>query len=308
MDHLQGAWSELQASAAHTLFQSFAWNRLAASVFAACEQPYAVYVESDSGAAIIPAAIADHGITLLGEALFDYRNVLHTGDLAILKRAWQEIAALRRPLFFTALREEQASRCWREFHPQSFVSAPCVRLDDTDAEQFASRHRRLGSRLRRLLRNGIEFRKQSSPPAELIRHIYELKAAQMPGSLFGDPARVNFMTAACACTGCDLYTLIRDGELIAALVTFRDGHTRRFYTSYYSHQWAHFSPGIVLLYEATRCSLAEGLNCDYMTGEQSHKMRLATGKVPLFRVETSWDKIASISGFEEQEVVSELAA
>jgi CelD/BcsL family acetyltransferase involved in cellulose biosynthesis len=70
---------------------------------------------------------------------------------------------------------------------------------------------------------------------------------------------------------------------VAALVTFQDGKVRRFYTTWFDPQWSRHSPGVALLFEATRLSLAEGLTCDYMTGEQDYKLRLATGAVPLYR-------------------------
>jgi CelD/BcsL family acetyltransferase involved in cellulose biosynthesis len=104
-----------------------------------------------------------------------------------------------------------------------------------------------------------------------------------------------------------VYTLTQRATLVAALVTFRDGNTRRFYTTYYDHAWAHFSPGMVLLFEITRQSLEEGLNCDYMTGEQPHKTRLATGGVPLFRVECPREVLGRVVSQEEQPV-PELAA
>ncbi len=310
MDSFRPLWERLEKSNSCTLFQSFAWNRLVASRFPAREDPYVVCAESDSGAAIIPAAIADYGLTLLGEALFDYRDVLHLGDPEVLRRAWQELARLRLPLFFTALRGAARRSAWDDLRPQPFVNAPCVLLSDVEnAEQFAANHNRLGRCRRRLERQGVHFSRQNAPSPESLRHVYQLKADQLPGSLFRDPARLSFITAAANLdpTSCDLYTLRRDDCLVAALVTFRDGPTRRFYTIYYDHQWAHFSPGVVLLFEATRQSLAEGLDCDYMTGEQPHKARLATSSVPLFRVEATCESLAMFSGLEEQPV-PELAA
>jgi hypothetical protein len=40
----------------------------------------------------------------------------------------------------------------------------------------------------------------------------------------------------------------------------------------------------VLVFAITQRSLAEGLDCDYMTGEQPHKLRLATSMTRLFKV------------------------
>jgi CelD/BcsL family acetyltransferase involved in cellulose biosynthesis len=309
MDRLRALWDRLYHACPATLFQSFAWNRLAAALFAAREEPYVVAVESDAGMALIPGAITDHGFTLLGEALFDYRDLLALGDPALVRQAWQEVAALKLPIFFAALRGEGRRRAWQEFSPQPFVSAPCVLASQTSAEQLASAHTRIGSRWRKILRQGVEFHAQEIPQAELLQRFYRLKAAQVPANLFRDPARINFLIAAAKLgpAACEVYTLAQGATLVAALVTLRDGDTRRFYTTYYDHAWAHFSPGMVLLFEITRQSLEQGLNCDYMTGEQPHKTRLATGRVPLFRVECSREVLVRASGYEEQEV-PELAA
>ncbi|HEV2116372.1 MAG TPA: GNAT family N-acetyltransferase [Terriglobales bacterium] len=308
MDCLRPVWDHLYHLGTPTLFQSFAWNRLSAAWFAGREEPYIVLVESDAGTALIPGAIADHGFTLLGEALFDYRDVLGQGDSSVLRQAWQEVAALKLPIFFAALRGEERRRAWEDFLPYPFVGAPCARTSDTSAQQLAAAHARIASRWRKLLRQGVEFRHEPRPAADLLRQIYRLKAAQAQANLFRDSARINFLVAAAQSepASCDVYTLTQGATLVAALVTFRDGDTRRFYTIYYDHSWAHFSPGMVLLFEVTRLSLEEGLNCDYMTGEQPHKTRLATAHVPLFRVECSrqvWARVASL----EEQPVPELA-
>ncbi len=309
LDLLRPAWESLYRTGTKTLFQCFSWNRLAAFLFAAREEPYVVLLESDAGAALIPGAIADHGFTLLGEALFDYRDVLAAGDPSLLRQAWQEVAALKLPIFFAALRGEERRRAWKGFSPHPFVSAPGVLTRDISAEQLVADHARIGSRWRKILRQGVEFRQEPNPSTELLQRIYQLKAAQLPANLFRDASRIDFLAAAGRLAGipCDVYTLTQGSTLVAALVTFRDGNTRRYYTTYYDHAWAHFSPGIVLLFEVTRLSLEEGLNCDYMTGEQPHKVRLATARVPLFRVECSREVWGRVAGHEEQPV-PELAA
>ena len=306
IDRLRPVWENLYRACPSTLFQSFSWNRLAAEMFACREEPYVVVVESDGGAALIPGAIADHGFTLLGEALFDYRDVLSQGDPAVLRQAWQEVASLKLPMFFAALRGEERRLAWEDFSPLPFVNAPCVLTRDTSAEQLATTHTRIGSRWRKILRHGVEFRHEPRPSAELLRLIYQLKASQVPANLFRDPARSHFLVTAAESgpAPCDVYTLSQGASLVSALVTFRDGNTRRFYTTYYDHAWAHFSPGMVLLFEVTRQSLEEGMNCDYMTGEQPHKTRLATSHVPLFRVECSREVLGRVGGFEEQEMLA----
>src|SRR4051812_11726637 len=91
-----------------TMFQQFHWNCYAARVFAEGEAPYVVFAEDDNGAAIVPACLdrRKQQVRLLGETLFDYRDVLSSGDTSALAAAlgkvaeldWQmEIVAVRRP-------------------------------------------------------------------------------------------------------------------------------------------------------------------------------------------------------------------
>ena len=291
MDRLRPAWQDLYSSRPYSRFQSFSWNQLAAHAFRDREWPNVVYVENDHGAAIIPAVVTDNGthIGFLGDALFDYRDVLFSGDAQVLECAWQEIAGLRLPFSVHALRGETHWPLWRDFCPQPFCNAPGVRLEDCSAGQFAAFHPRLGRQMRRLNRQGCRLERYSGNASDLLTWIYRSKAEQMagdPNNLFADQARIRFIVTVAALEPdlWDIFALQQGNQLVAALVTFLDGDTRRFYTTYYDHMWAHFSPGTALLYEVTRISLAAGFHCDYMTGEQPHKMRLATSHVPLYQV------------------------
>ena len=46
--------------------------------------------------------------------------------------------------------------------------------------------------------------------------------------------------------------------------------------------------------EVTCQSLAAGLDCDYMTGEQPYKMRLATASAPLYRLQATPQQLAAL--------------
>lgn len=298
MERLRPAWERLYASGHYTRFQSFSWNHLAARVFAHREWPNIVFGENDAGAAIIPAVLTENGRRLgfLGEALFDYRDVLFEGDAHVLECAWEELAALRLPFSLVALRGKKTWPLWRDFEPQLLCDAPGVRLDDCNAEQFAAAHCRLGRQIRRLQRQGCRLEHRSGSASELLAWIYRQKAAQVPANstnLFADQLRIHFVMSAASLDpdSWEIHSLERDAQVVAALVTFLDGDTRRFYTVYYDHRWGKYSPGTALLYEVTRLSLASRLNCDYMTGEQPHKTRLATSRVPLYRVDLSSDQL-----------------
>ncbi|HYH00823.1 MAG TPA: GNAT family N-acetyltransferase [Terriglobales bacterium] len=295
------------------MFQSYEWNRLAAQYFAGREQPFVVFCEDDNGFALVPAAIADGGgrIVLLGESLFDYRDVLAEGDPDTLTRAWQKLAELCLPLSVLNLRGVETSRRWANFSPIDFCHAPGILRRDTSSEVIERGHRRLGRFSRRLERAGACFRRYDGSASTLVREIYRKKSQQFHGAgnnVFADERRIDFMISAAAQdpNACEIFTHETETCLVAALVTFRDRGVRRFYTVYHDPAWAKASPGQVLIYEVTRNSLDEGLDCDYMTGEQSHKMRLATLLVPLYRVDLSAEQLRT--AVFEQVTVSQIAA
>ncbi len=80
LDRLKSRWKWLEGQCDCTLFQSYELNRLAAEWFAARESPNVVVAESDAGIAIIPAVRRERELGLIGETLFDYRDVLSAGD------------------------------------------------------------------------------------------------------------------------------------------------------------------------------------------------------------------------------------
>jgi hypothetical protein len=247
----------------------------------------------------------------MGEKLFDYRDVLHAGDEAVLSQAWWRLCDLNRPFQVTALRGEQSHRLWQGAQPQPFAHAPCVRSRDLSMvitvggaspisyqDRFLSMHSRLGRHTRRIAKQAVTFRHHAGNERELVRFIFEAKGKQVTPSenLFQDRARQEFMVqiAAEEASRCDVYTYETNSELVAALVAFRDDAVRYCYTIYYDSRWSQFSPGQLLLFEVATRSLAEGLDCDFMTGEYPYKNRVATARVPLFTVEAAADALPGI--------------
>jgi len=273
-----------------SLFQSYRWNRLAAQVFGLREQPNFIFVESGAGIAIIPAVIDTQSLSVrfAGELLFDYRDYLARGDEAPLNRAWQELSMLNLPLSITAICRPE-SGAWRQTPKSFFSRAPRLENNAITAEQFEQQHSRAFSRLKRLDRMGLRIA-QYPGDSSVVRHIYQLRARQSAeGELFHDPSRVEFMVAVCReeRSACEVFTLEHGSTLAAALITFRDNGVRRFYTTYYHRGWARYSPGISLLFGVARRSLAQGLSCDLMTGEQPYKMRIAPEAQDLFQVQAT---------------------
>ncbi len=303
LKRLEPMWADLLRQAPKTMFQKFEWNRLASEVFSDRLSPAVCAVESDGGAAIIPACInrLANRLELLGETLFDYRDVLHAGDERVLQAAWQMLLELRLPLSVTAVQAENASPCWREFGPVEFARAPWVDANKVTAEQFRLLHTRAWRQLRRMQRTGVTVHGHSGAECDLVRRSYQLKCDRFAGdanNLFRDERRREFMVAIAAAEAenCRVFTL-EDGVgcIVAGLVTFLDGDIRRFYTIYFDPDWAAYSPGVALVFEATTLSLEQGLSCDYMTGDHPYKLRFANASRTLFRVDASPAQLAAIA-------------
>jgi CelD/BcsL family acetyltransferase involved in cellulose biosynthesis len=301
---LRYLWDKLESQHPATMFQSFAWNYAAAVAFADRETPFVIYAESDHGAALIPAAADQKSsrLTLLGETLFDYRDVLWTGDEHVLQSAWMRAAQGDLKFSAGAIRSDANTEAWSGFTMNPFYGAPKVSSKAISADDFALRHSRLERFHRRLEREGIEMRSRHGGDSDLARFIYQQKgeqSAETGDNLFRDPRRVEFMVDICRRVGraCEIFTLESAGTLVAALVTFRDRQVRRFYTIYFDQRWSHCSPGTVLLYLVTCRSLAAGLECDYMTGEHGYKLRFATSTVPMYWAEASAAMLRSLGEF-----------
>ena len=308
LSRLQSAWQRLRQSAPGTVFQDFAWNMLAARIFADREAPFVVYARTSTGEAIIPAAIRDESgggtLRLLGEELFDYRTFLYSGDDAALRAALAQLAELGCPLQITALRQSDAPSVPAELSLVGFTNAPGVSRRQLSAETFAQMHLRLARNLRRIQRLGYDLRIYGGSESQLIRTIYKCKAEQDPDSLFRDPLRREFIVEAALLDPArvEVFALEAGSHLGAALVTILDPGVRRFYTCWFSPELAKHSPALSLIYEVTRLSLDAGLDCDYMTGEQPYKLRLATTAVKLFHLHASHAQLASLGRSAPQEL------
>jgi CelD/BcsL family acetyltransferase involved in cellulose biosynthesis len=299
MLRIRPLWESLYAGGRYTLFQNFELNLLAADRFAEREEPYVVCVESGQGAAIVPASVrrSDGTIRLLGEELFDYRAFLHCGDDALLHAALGALAELGHPLEIVALRGSERSVVTDELGLFPFAAAPGVRRKQISAESFAGAHTRLARNLRRIERQGFVLKTYNGANPELLRAIYEAKARQSDTSLFHDSARIDFLVSAAGVMPhvFEIFALENGENRAAAVVTLRDGECRRFYTGWFGAECEKHSPALSLIYEVTRQALAEGLDCDYMTGEQGYKMRLATNSVKLFRVLATAEEMAAVA-------------
>lgn len=297
MLRIRPLWERLYASGRYTVFQAFDLNLLAADRFAEREEPLVICAESERGAAIVPAVLrrGDGTIRLLGEELFDYRTFLHAGDDEPLRAAMEFMAETGCPMEIVALRETDCDAVIDELETVPFAAAPGVSCAQISAEEFAAAHTRLARNLRRMERLGFELRSYDGDHPLLLRSIYNAKAEQSESSLFHDSERIEFMVSAAGLMPkvFEVFTLEKGGTMVAAVVTLRDGRWRRFYTGWFAPEYEKHSPALALICEVTRQSLAAGLDCDYMTGAQPYKMRLATNSVPLYRVCATAEELAA---------------
>jgi hypothetical protein len=251
-----------------------------------------IVVTRDHHAVILPLAIRnDTTAALLGETLFDYRDMLSTGDSELELAALGEVSKLRLPLEITALSPDAAQR-WRIFSLKSFSKAPRIVRANCSPETLVEAHRRLGRHSRRIAARGAQLKHRDGSDREFVRDLYAKKSLQ-EGSLFTDPLRREFMERICHQEGnrCRIFTYETSSDIVAALLTLHSDHARLFYTTYFDPEWQDFSPGQVLLFDASVEVLADDLDCDFLTGEYPYKMRLANDSVPLMRIEASAEEL-----------------
>jgi len=270
---------------------------MAAEWFAAREAPNVILAESDSGMALIPAVRREREVGLIGETLFDYRDVLSSGAPEVLAAAWRELAKLGLPLEVTALRGDTVRQRWERFEAAPFCNAPMIRRDRISGGQFAREHRKSAKASRRLARQGVRLTRSPAGEAEAARWIYRHKSEWRGSSanLFIDRQRQNFMLNI-RHSGVSHWEIWRyvdiNSRILAALVTLDSHSCRHFYTIHHDAGWERFSPGQVLIFDVARESLAEGLDVDFMTGEYPYKNRLANEQVPLYRVRASAEQMS----------------
>ncbi len=297
---LRSVWQTLCTAQPATIFQDFDLNLAATEVFNGREQPFVVCADASYGTAIVPAVtrIGDGSLRLLGEELFDYRAFLHRGDPEVLLGALAVLAEQGSGLEVVALRKADCIRVPEGLPLVHFSAAPVVRRGQISAQEFADRHNRLARNLRRLQRLGLELTTCAGHNSKLLRSVYERKAAQNATSLFRDPLRIEFMVKAAQVMPerFEIYTLGSSSSIAAALVVLRDPGVRRFYTGWFAPELDKHSPALTLIYEVTRQTLAAGFDCDYMTGEQPYKLRLAGDSEPLYRLTATASDLAALAG------------
>jgi len=298
MDGIKSGWKSLHREEKYTLFQSFAWNRLAAQILAGREAPCVVFAETNGGMAILPAAKGSENLTLLGEELFDYRDILAVGDAEAAALAWKTLGEIGGEVEFRvkAVRESSLDYGFgvprvpdpaaQIFISEFFANAPKIRCQDPLSGQ---KHHRLERNLEKMKAAGCEMKIANGCESRLVTEILSLKAMQEDKSLFRDPLRIEMVSRMAAAAGnhCEIFALTHGSTIVAGLITFIDDGWRRLYTTYYDRRWAKYSPGVSLVNYVIGLSVEAGIDVDLMTGEQPYKQRFATTNEALFTLRAS---------------------
>ncbi|MBI2677518.1 MAG: GNAT family N-acetyltransferase [Candidatus Koribacter versatilis] len=233
----------------------------------------------------------------MGEMLFDYRDVLAAGDRGLISEALAEIGKAGYDLYLPAIRDGgRLDSAHGDL--EAWVGASLLRGSDLGPDAFLAKHFKARKQMRRLRAAGADFARYHGDSSALVRWVYARKAEQFACAsvdIFSDPLRQRCMVDIARASGshCDVFTIEFGSATVAALLTFRDKGVRRFYTIWHDVRWDEFSPGIVLLLHACHESLGEGLDVDFLTGEQPHKTRFATGRVQLYRLRAAAARLAS---------------
>lgn len=297
IEALRPLWEHLELGG--TIFQSYQWNRVAAEAFPDRARPHVLALETDNGAVILPLALTGADtVEFLGETLFDYRDVLAAGEPSLIDFALREVGEAGYELAQSPVRHGAAITSVSGLELRPWVGAPCLRATHLTPQAFITRHGRARKQMGRLQRAGGRFERYTGGNRELLGEIYDAKAEQFGGSnLFSDPARRRCMVEIAAACGarCEVFTVEAGTTLVGALVTYRDPGVRRLYTIWNDLAWENYSPGIALILHVCYESLAEGLDVDFLTGEQPHKTRFASDRVQLYQASATAEALAGRS-------------
>lgn len=258
-------------------------------------------VHDAEGKWILPWAARDGVLFPLGHGVFDYVDVIGTGAAAgslearagALARAlrrcpdWRrmEMRGLPEDSPFLGFWRRLAAELGAEAAITPFAAAPLLRRGGGDAatvEAFARKHGRAEERLRQAQRRGWLGRVEpAAERRELLTWLLEQKQRRMEArgeTNVLQAAEAEWLGAMAGLgreAGVELWAYRRDGRSAAGLVTFLLPPVRYGYLLAFAAEMASASPGITLLYFVLRATIGEGMDFDFLTGEQPFKLRFA---------------------------------
>jgi CelD/BcsL family acetyltransferase involved in cellulose biosynthesis len=284
---LESLWR--QAHSEH-IFQQYELNAAWAAQFAGPSGAgFQLHIwHTASPPMLVPCVVRNGWLSWLGHGLFDYADPLGApSDFAACPSpspaAACDIAGIRDNSpwrsQFTRMAPHRAALA-------PFSAAPyCAAISAAELER---RHPRMAERWRELARKGVGWAPVLDPSARqrLLALMLRWKQSRMGARNVLHTLEAAWLAEMASYEGCELWRLGDEADW-AGFLTWRFGHTRYGYTLAHDPARAKYSPGAKLLYAVLARSLDQGLRFDFLTGEQDFKLRLATGRVPLWRLESA---------------------
>jgi hypothetical protein len=274
------AWSAGASARSATVFQTFDFARHWIGTFAHAEVE--IWVHSGSSL-VLPVARRNDRVSLVGEGLFDYCDLVGPGaDGAVLERAADIMTAGDLKPRATGVRADSPFMdFWRRVGEGAHFSAAPQR----PASAGALGHTRLAGRWQREHDAGACVREETDTRERraVLDWILERKQCH-PANVLGALERQWIETVVEHSPQlAEVWSLCRGDHIMSALLCWRYPPTRYCYTIAHEPADAALSPGILLLYFVVSRSMSAGWDVDFLTGEQDFKLRFATRRQPLQR-------------------------
>ncbi|HEY7855389.1 MAG TPA: GNAT family N-acetyltransferase [Terriglobales bacterium] len=272
------AWSASAGPA--TVFQTFEFARHWIGTFTQSEVE--IWVHSGSSL-VLPLARRNDRVSLVGEGLFDYCDLIGPGaDDAVLERAADIMAAGDLKPRATGVRADSPFMdFWRRLGEGAYFSAAPQR----PASAGALPPTRVVGRWQRAEQAGVRAREETDVRERraVVDWILERKQ-QHPANMLGALERRWIETVVEHSPHlAEVWSLRRGAHIMSGLLCWRYPPTRYCYTVAHDSADAALSPGILLLYFVVNCSMSTGWDVDFLTGEQDFKLRFATRRQALHK-------------------------
>lgn len=282
---LAGHWQAAFDACPASVFQSFAFARNWAAVF--CRDVELQIWVQNPGPLVLPFALRNGQLGLIGEGLFDYLDLVGLAPPQLLLEAVEKVSGLDwRSAQFTGVPAASPHAIfWKGLNAEcsEYAAAPWRPAPDPtfgDHARWAVRWRAAQAELQ--LETGPAERRRLL--AWLLDRKARALAARGAANVLG-ACEQRWLAAMVEHEPhiAELWALRRRGELLAALLAWQTPTMRYAYTLSYEQRAAALSPGLLLLYALVRYTMNQGRGFNFLTGEQSFKLRLATLRDPLLR-------------------------
>lgn len=297
---LWGLWAEAAAGEGQTVFQRPELAQEWLHAFAGQARPRIRF--SPQLGVIVPWVEWGARCTLLGAGLFDYCDAVGAPPP---EDTGAELPAPPPAADFPGLREDSPWLAfWRRLAPDWRCPeqvAPRL-MAPIGAEELDRRHPTAAERLRRVQRGG-DWGRVCDPAARaaLLEWLLRQKQARMQALgranvLGGQEALWLRRMVARHPRLAELWRGEMEGKLAAGFLTWAAPRARYGYLLAFAPEFARHSPAILLLYHVLRESMREGLEMDFLTGDQSFKLRFADSQRRLFH--PRWPAAAGREGLD----------